>query len=66
MEQIRSGSCYMSRCRNKRCVNLSLIFCLNTQKRKNNFLKEMEKFIRTEDEQEKEEISDQQDKDFVS
>ena len=26
----------------------------------------MEKFIRTEDEQEKEEISDQQDKDFVS
>ena len=56
----------MSRCRNKRCVNLSLIFCLNTEKRKNNFLKEMEKFIRTEDEQEKEEISDQQDKDFVS
>ena len=56
----------MSRCRNKRFVNLSLIFSLNTRKRKNNFLKEMEKFIRKEDEQEKEEISDQQDKDFVS
>ena len=52
-----------------RCVNLSLVLCINTRKndlvfkkRINTFFTEMEEFIHTEDEEE-EEISDLQDKD---